>query len=80
VLAVFDRHFGDAAPIRRLPNGKGQVDLAAGILRQLVGSGIAPPNIDTTDRCTYRHRDEFFSHRRDRGITGRMAALISPRA
>ena len=39
--------------------------------------------IDTTDRCTYLHRDEFFSHRRDvthhgNETTGRMASVIAP--
>jgi copper oxidase (laccase) domain-containing protein len=33
-------------------------------------------NLDTTDRCTVRDAAEFFSHRRDHGTTGRMAALI----
>lgn len=41
--------------------------------------------IDTTDRCTYLHRDEFFSHRRDvthhgEETTGRMANVIAPMA
>jgi copper oxidase (laccase) domain-containing protein len=40
---------------------------------------MTPDAIDTTDRCTFRDADEFFSHRRDRGITGRMAALIGVR-
>jgi copper oxidase (laccase) domain-containing protein len=31
-----------------------------------------------TDRCTFRDKDEFYSHRRDKGVTGRMAAMISP--
>ncbi|MEM1355422.1 MAG: peptidoglycan editing factor PgeF [Planctomycetota bacterium] len=39
--------------------------------------------IDTTDRCTYLHRDDFFSHRRDvthhgNPTTGRMASVIAP--
>jgi copper oxidase (laccase) domain-containing protein len=47
---------------------------------QLLRTAIGADHIDTTDRCTYRDRDEFFSHRRDNGVTGRMAALIAPRA
>jgi copper oxidase (laccase) domain-containing protein len=27
------------------------------------------------DRCTYAEADEFFSHRRDDGITGRQAGI-----
>jgi len=44
----------------------------------LLAAGISPDRIDTTDRCTFTHRDEFFSHRRDDGVTGRMAAVIAP--
>jgi copper oxidase (laccase) domain-containing protein len=40
---------------------------------------MRPDRIQSTDRCTYRDHEEFFSHRRDKGVTGRMAALIAPR-
>jgi len=43
----------------------------------LLGSGLRDENVDSTDRCTVSHRDEFFSHRRENGITGRMAAVIA---
>ena len=60
------------------------VDLQASVLRQLQNQGLDPAAIDTTDRCTYRDADEFFSHRRDvthggQGHTGRMAGVITPR-
>jgi hypothetical protein len=42
----------------------------------LVDAGVSPDRIDTTDRCTFRDDGEFFSHRRDNGVTGRMAAVI----
>lgn len=80
VLNEFQRLFGTAAPTRRRSDGKGNVDLRAAVRTQLLCAGIAPDRIDTTDRCTYRDRDDFFSHRRERGITGRMAALIAPAA
>ena len=80
VLAEFDRIFGTAAPMRRTEAGKGFVDLREAARQQLIDAGISPDSIDTTDRCTVAHRDEFFSHRRDRGVTGRMAALIGVRA
>jgi hypothetical protein len=53
------------------------VDLRAAAQAQLIGSGLRPGNIDSTDLCTASRRDEFFSHRRDRGVTGRMAAVIA---
>jgi hypothetical protein len=80
VLAEFNRVFPDNAPIRSNHNGKGHVDLPAAVRMQLQNAGLCADKIDSTDRCTYRDAEEFFSHRRERGITGRMAALIAPRA
>ena len=76
VLDHFTTAFGNTAPIRRADNGKGQVDLRQACRLQLLQAGIPQTQIDQTDRCTVRNADEFFSHRRDNGITGRMAALI----
>jgi YfiH family protein len=77
VLAEFSRAFGDRAPISRRKNGKGHVDLREAIRLQLLDAGLLLQQIDTTDRCTYRDADEFFSHRRENGTTGRMAAIIA---
>lgn len=74
---AFTSIFADQAPIRRVGNGKPHVDLRAGIELQLRRAGVPQSQIDTTDRCTYGDKDEFFSHRRDNGITGRMAAIIA---
>ena len=79
VLEQFEQVFGASAPVRRTGGGKGRVCLRTAIQLQLTEAGISLERIDTTDRCTFRDRDEFFSHRRERGITGRMAALIVPR-
>jgi polyphenol oxidase len=78
VLAEFERAFGREAPIRRESSGKGHVDLRAACRIQLREAGLSDERIDGTDRCTFRDSDEFFSHRRDNGVTGRMAALIAP--
>jgi YfiH family protein len=80
VLREFDRAFGRDAPLRRNGDGKGHVDLRAACRLQLRRAGLADAQIDLTDRCTFDHADEFFSHRRDRGVTGRLAALIAPRS
>jgi hypothetical protein len=73
VVAEFGGLFGDG------PRWADRhVDLPEAVATQLLGSGIANARIDRTDGCTARDRDEFFSHRRDRGITGRMAAIIAP--
>jgi YfiH family protein len=71
VIAEFVRLFGESPRWM-----DGYVDLPAAVFTQLRACGIASERIDTTDRCTARDQDEFFSHRRDRGITGRMAAVI----
>jgi hypothetical protein len=79
VLDEFRRVFGDEAPVREAAGGKGFVDLREAIAVQLKRIGVRADRIDTTDRCTVRDREEFFSHRRDDGVTGRMAALIAVR-
>ncbi|MDB5356803.1 MAG: hypothetical protein JWN24_3256 [Phycisphaerales bacterium] len=76
VLDEFTRVLGAQAPFRRRDDGKGFVDLREAVRLQLVAAGVPDERIDTTDRCTYRDADEFYSHRRDRGVTGRMAAVI----
>lgn len=80
VLAEFERDFRAAPPLKRYDDGsgKGTVDLREALRQQLVTLGVPDSQIDTTDRCTVRDREEFFSHRRDNGVTGRMAALIAP--
>lgn len=77
VLDEFARAFGSDASIRRQADGKGRVNLRECLRRQLVAAGVPNERIDQTDRCTHTHADEFFSHRRDNGISGRMAAVIA---
>lgn len=80
VLDEFRRLFGSDAPIDSNGEGKGHVDLRRAIELQLLAAGLTKERIDLTDRCSYRDAEEFYSHRRDRGVTGRMAALIAPRS
>jgi YfiH family protein len=77
VVEEFRRVFGADAPAQLKCGGKAHVDLRAAIGLQLRGCGVAADHIDGTDRCTFRDEEEFFSHRRDRGVTGRMAAIIA---
>lgn len=78
VAAEFTRVFGhDAAPLLR--GGRADrvhIDLQRAIVIQLRTAGFAADQIDINDRCTIRDADEFFSHRRENGLTGRMAAMI----
>lgn len=66
--AVFDR-----------PGGKPHIDLARAVVMQLTASGIRQNQIDHADLCTFSNKEDFFSHRRDCGVTGRMAAIIAVR-
>lgn len=79
VLQQFQRAFGAESPIEFDDSGRGRVDLRRAVEMQLIRSGVAADLIDTTDRCTFRDAQEFFSHRRDGSVTGRMAAIIGPR-
>jgi polyphenol oxidase len=79
VLEEFRRIFGKQAPAQIKCGGKAHVDLRAVIGMQLATCGVDADHIDSTDRCTFADADEFFSHRRDKGVTGRMAAIIACR-
>lgn len=82
VAAAFRRVFGSDTPHVR-PNGTGDrslVDLKGAIAEQLAAAGIAPGSLDVLPHCTVSGPALFFSHRRDNGVTGRMVAVIGPRA
>lgn len=55
-------------------SGKPFADLASGLLRQLRELGIT--NVDDTGGCTSCDVRQFFSHRRDHGVTGRLLSVI----
>jgi YfiH family protein len=54
---------------------QGKLDLALVIRLELEQAGVDPGSIFDTGLCTSCHADLFFSHRRDRGLTGRQAGL-----
>jgi polyphenol oxidase len=61
---------------RGLPGGvDGRVDLGSAIRRELEQLGVAAGRIHACQLCTSCHPELFFSHRRDRGVTGRQAGL-----
>lgn len=73
VTAEFVRVFGAGAPVRPGREDRSYVDLKEAIRVQLSAAGVA--RIDVSEKCTSRDA-EFFSHRREKGITGRMAGVI----
>ncbi|HET9951159.1 MAG TPA: polyphenol oxidase family protein [Candidatus Eisenbacteria bacterium] len=62
----------------RRPHASGQeaIDLPGAIRRSLLASGVADERIRTASECTSCERETFFSHRRDRGLTGRHWAFL----
>lgn len=55
--------------------GKAYVDLSMTAAAQCMEAGLLPQHITLMDVCTYE-RQELYSHRRDRGATGGMAAFL----
>jgi YfiH family protein len=53
------------------------VDLAAEARRQLLGAGVGAASILDQGECTACRPESYFSHRRDRGRTGRAWGLIA---
>ncbi|MBI1189297.1 MAG: peptidoglycan editing factor PgeF [Tepidisphaera sp.] len=58
--------------------GKAMIDLALALRDQLAEVEVS--SVDAIQRCTASEPEWFFSHRRDRGITGRMVGVIGPTA
>jgi polyphenol oxidase len=55
------------------------LDLWRANVAVLRAAGVPADRIETLRRCTSCERDQFFSHRRDAGRTGRQVAFIAPR-
>ncbi|NNF03931.1 MAG: peptidoglycan editing factor PgeF [Rhodothermales bacterium] len=72
VASQFDAEF----VVRRSPWPRPHVDLAGFIRSRLIGAGLASDGIETSGRCTVAESDVFFSHRANRGHTGRMMGLV----
>jgi polyphenol oxidase len=69
----FAARFGAQAV--RHDNAKLTVDLNSSLRRELNALGLDDGQIDSLPQCTFCD-DSFFSHRRDRGTTGRQLSLI----
>jgi hypothetical protein len=51
-------------------------DLAEANRRQLIAAGVSPKNISDIGLCTHCRQELFFSHRGEKGVTGRMMAVV----
>ncbi len=56
--------------------GKAQLDLEMAAAIQILEAGVKEENLTLMCACTYELEEHFFSHRRDKGDTGSMAAYI----
>ena len=69
----------DAAPfprgVKRFGHGSWHLDLEAFSRAELKECGLKRKNILRSGLCSACNRDLFFSHRRDRGMTGRLWTL-----
>jgi YfiH family protein len=78
-LSTGPRSADERSAIERLlsrpqPDGKAHLDLWGANVLQLSALGLR--HIETAGLCTACHPELFFSHRAERGRTGRFAALI----
>ncbi len=75
VYELFRRTFGNAAVLLR--DGRFYVDLNSACVSSMLQSGLKPAHITDAALCTFGDAQLFFSHRRDHGQTGAMAAVIA---
>lgn len=70
---------GFSERVYRRDNDGYRLDLAAANRELLLGLGVPAAQIWTSGHCTHCQQELFFSHRREKGRTGRMWAAIRPR-
>lgn len=85
VADEFRRAFGPATT-HTAPRGgdRHTADLKSALHEQLLGAGVLGSMVEVRPECTVSTlgpdgRPLFFSHRRDKGLTGRMVGVIGPR-
>ena len=80
VVEVFENVGLADAVVEREAWEKPHIDLPRAVARRLKQSGVTPGRIDMSTQCTFGNAEDFFSHRRDQGRTGRQAAMIAVKA
>jgi len=74
VRDIFVREFGNESVQER--EGRLYADLNAACVIDMIKAGLDPANVTLSGLCTYENPYLFYSHRRDKGKTGAMAAVI----
>lgn len=77
VAGSFRNEFGESAgAFLSEEAGKHHLDLWEANRLQLVGAGVSGDRIEVAAKCTACESITFYSHRRDKGTTGRFAAIV----
>ena len=83
VLEAFQNSFGilteDKSLVYKKKN-KYHISVSGFVYRTLLAVGLKSEHIFYDTRCTYEEDTLFFSHRRDKGNTGAMSAVIATRS
>jgi len=74
VREIFLREFGGDSVQER--EDRIYADLNTACVTDMLKSGLSAANITVAGLCTYENSYLFYSHRRDKGQTGAMAAVI----
>jgi YfiH family protein len=77
VISELQRAFSWWAHVVRPEGKKWKLDLWQANAQQLIDVGVVRENIVISNFCTVCNRDLFFSHRAEKGQTGRMSAIIA---
>ena len=77
VVDAVQSAFGATDELILFRDGKTIFDIPAAILRQLADVGVSERSIERTDFCTSCRTDLFFSHRAERGNTGRHGVMVA---
>jgi YfiH family protein len=77
--ATFRALFGPEAADDPAANPKPHLDLRYCVEQSLLRAGVPPERIEQVEGCTSCDSGAFFSHRRDKGRTGRHLAFIEVR-
>lgn len=72
-------HFSQAYKLWDEDRKKYYLDIKKANRDQLIDAGLAAGQVGLSPWCTYRNNEHFFSHRREKGRTGRGMALIAMR-
>ena len=76
VSSLFTKSFSSGEQLITERNGKQYLDLWEANRKQLLEAGIRAENIEVAGLCTSCQNQLLFSHRKDKGKTGRFGALI----